>query len=234
MGQLAGGVIGGVWRALRRLQHAWHVLLALAVVNALDSLLTDDLTLWTRLSGPDAPGPHLVDASLTTALFVALVVSLLLGWARLAWLLTLGLLASTTLQLIYSVVMLVATLPFYPEGVGAFTLLLDGMIVWTINVLIFAIWYWTLDGGGPERRHAAPLAALDFLFPLQVNAIPGHEGWQPHFLDYLFLAFGSSTAFSATDTLIVSRRAKALTMLQAAISLLTITIVTARAVNIIR
>jgi uncharacterized membrane protein len=148
--------------------------------------------------------------------------------------LTLALLANTTVELLYSAVMLVVTLPLYPAGGEGFTLLLDGVIVWAINLLLFAIWYWMLDGGGPDRRHQVPLAGLDFLFPLQVNVVPGREGWQPHFVDYLFLAFGASTAFSATDTLIVTRRAKALTMLQAAVSLLTITIVTARAVNIIQ
>jgi hypothetical protein len=130
--------------------------------------------------------------------------------------------------------MLVVTLPRYSEGEGAFALLLDAVTIWTINVLLFAIWYWTLDGGGPERRRLATLAMLDFLFPLQASPIPGHEGWQPHFLDYLFLAFGASTAFGPTDTVIVTRRAKALTIVQASISLLTLTIVTARAVNIIR
>jgi hypothetical protein len=234
MGQLVGGAIGGVERALRRLRRAWPVLLALAVVNSLGSLLNDDLTLWSRVGGAGATGLRLADNSLTTAAFGGLLLCLLLGWARPAWLLTLALLTTTTLELLYSAVMLVATLPLYPAGGEGFTLLLDGVIVWAINLLLFAIWYWTLDGGGPERRHQAPLARLDFLFPLQVNAVPGHEGWQPHFVDYVFLAFGSSTAFSATDTLVVTRRAKALTMVQATISLLTITIVTARAVNIIQ
>jgi hypothetical protein len=234
MGQLVGGAIGWVWQALRRLQRAWSVLLALAVVNVFESLLSDELTVWGRLDdfGPVEPGA--TDFSPTTAVFVALLLCLLLGWARPAWFLTLTLLASATLELLFSAAMLVVTLPRYPAGVEGFALLRDGVVVWAINVLLFAIWYWALDGGGPDRRPHAPPAALDFLFPLQANPVPGREGWRPTVIDYLFLAFGTSTAFSATDTLIVTGRAKALTMVQAAISLVTLTVVTARAVNIIQ
>jgi hypothetical protein len=234
MGQLIGGAIGWVRRALRRLQHAWPVLLALAVVNTFESLLSDDLTVWSRLDPSTATGSSSTDFSPTNAVFVALLLCLLLGWERPVWLLTLALLAIATLELLFSAVMLVVTLPRYPAGVEGFALLSDGVMVWAINVLLFAIWYWVLDGGGPDRRAHAPLAQRDFLFPLQLDPIPGREGWRPHVIDYLFLAFNTSAAFSATDTLIVTGRAKALTMVQAAISLVTITVVTARAVNIIQ
>jgi hypothetical protein len=234
MQQLAGRLSGDAWWRSGRLGRAWHALVALVVVSALDGVLTDELTLWSRLIGPDTATPRLVGATLTAALMALLLMSLLTGRARLARRLMLGLLGLTTLQLLFSAVMLVAKLPDYREGAGAFALLLDAVIVWTITVALFALWYWMLDGGGPDRRLRAPAATLGFLFPLQVNAVPGHANWRPLFIDYLFLAFNASMAFSATDTLIVTGRAKALTMLQAAISLLTITIVTARAVNIIR
>jgi hypothetical protein len=234
MEQPAGRVRGDAWLGPRWIGRAWHALAALVAVGALDGLLTDEVTLWARLAGHATAPARLIDAALTGVLVVGLLLSLLAGRARLARRLMLGLLALTTLQLAYSAVMLVATLPDYREGVGAVALLLDAVIVWAINLLLFALWHWMLDGGGPDRRLNAPLAARDLLFPLQVTAVPGHEGWQPHFLDYLFAAFNATTAFSATDTMIVTRRAKALTMTQAAISLLTITIVTARAVNIIR
>jgi hypothetical protein len=223
-----------VGQALRRPAQAWHVVLALFLLNLLDSTLAEDLPLWSRLTGTDAVSTRLIDDWLPNVLLVLLLLSLVAGWTRLARWFMLGLLGVTTLQLLYSAVMLVVTLPRYPEGEDAFSLLVDALSVWTVNLLLFALWYWTLDGGGPRQRQHAPPAARDFLFPLQINPIAGHEDWQPHFVDYLFAAFSASTAFSPTDTLIVTRRAKALTMLQATISLLTITVVTARAVNIIR
>lgn len=107
-----------------------------------------------------------------------------------------------------------------------------GVLIWAINVLVFALCYWEMDGGGPGRRPSGTFAPDDFLFPQQTDPRL-NAGWSPAFLDYLFLAFNTSTAFSPTDTMILSRPAKAAMMGQASIALLTVALVVGRGVNII-
>jgi hypothetical protein len=106
-------------------------------------------------------------------------------------------------------------------------LLRDAGLLWVSNVLVFALWYWEMDGGGPAHRHHGE---HDFLFP-QMTIHHKANDWTPEFLDYLFLAFNTSTAFSPTDTMVLARRAKALMMLQSLISLVTIAVLAARAIN---
>ena len=111
-------------------------------------------------------------------------------------------------------------------------LLLDAMKIWMINVVAFGLWYWTLDRGGPAARGLTRHSRPDFLFA-QMTIGEASEQWSPGFIDYLFLAFTNATAFSPTDTLPLSGRAKVLMMAQSGISLLTIALVAARAVNIL-
>jgi hypothetical protein len=112
-------------------------------------------------------------------------------------------------------------------------------LLWASNVLVFACWYWRLDAGGPHERSKRDFHATGaFLFPqmtLPEPARPAHgvAGWRPSFMDYLFIAFNTSTAFSPTDVPVLSRWAKALMMTQAIISLTTLAVVAARAVNIL-
>ena len=118
-------------------------------------------------------------------------------------------------------------------------LLVSAAALWISNFLIFASWYWRLDGGGPHER-ARTLGHADgaFLFP-QMTMSPesklaaGEQNWEPRFVDYLFLAFNTSTAFSPTDVPVLSRWAKMLMMVQALISLLVIALLAGRAVNIL-
>ena len=108
-----------------------------------------------------------------------------------------------------------------------------------INILVFACWYWRLDAGGPTQRDLQRSHTDGaFLFP-QMTSDPdlrkemGEDQWRPGFVDYLFLAFNTSTAFSPTDVPVLSRWAKTLMMIQASISLATIALLAARAVNIL-
>jgi protein-S-isoprenylcysteine O-methyltransferase Ste14 len=111
--------------------------------------------------------------------------------------------------------------------------------LWMSNILVFASWYWRLDGGGPHQR-AKTSGHTDgaFLFPQmtmhpEAKTAAGEDDWEPHFIDYLFLAFNTSTAFSPTDVPVLSRWAKLLMMVQALISLLVIALLAGRAVNIL-
>jgi uncharacterized membrane protein len=147
-------------------------------------------------------------------------------------LLVLLLLGIMTLVLLSSVFLLVTTTTRYPEAEKrAGSLLRDAALLWASNILVFALWYWELDGGGPFQRHLKGHQAGDFLFPQQANDNP--SDWVPHFVDYLFLAFTGATAFSPTDTLPLSRMAKVLMMLEAFISLVILVVLAARAINIL-
>src|SRR6202008_270518 len=104
-----------------------------------------------------------------------------------------------------SVDLLVMTLPKHTEA--PLRLLLSGAELWVTNVLVFALWYWKLDGGGPTGRQLAD-SESSFLFPQKMCPEACAPGWSPVFVDYLFLAFNTSTAFSPTDTAVLSRWAK--------------------------
>jgi len=115
----------------------------------------------------------------------------------------------------------------------ASTLLVDALNVWITNVIVFALWFWSTDRGGPPTCGLVKRAQADFLFPQM--SLPDREigTWIPGFVDYLFLAFTNATAFSPTDTLPLTQRAKLLMMTEAMVSLLTVGLVAARAVNIL-
>ena len=114
------------------------------------------------------------------------------------------------------------------------TLLLTGAAIWATNVIVFAVWYWEFDRGGPAARAQARHPYPDFLFPQLSDPEFAPPDWEPNFVDYLFLSFTNATAFSPTDTMPLATWAK-LTMLgQASVSILTLALVIARAVNILR
>jgi len=111
--------------------------------------------------------------------------------------------------------------------------------LWLTNILVFALWYWRLDAGGPHKRDERPGHTEGaFLFPqmtMSKDALrqTGQRLWSPNFIDYLFLAFNTSTAFSPTDVPVLARWAKVLMMMQSLLSLLIIALLAARAVNIL-
>jgi uncharacterized membrane protein len=107
------------------------------------------------------------------------------------------------------------------------TVLRDAGLIWVANVATFAVWYWVIDDGGPERRSTRDAhKGEDLQFPQDQD---GSSGWSPNFTDYLFLAFNQSTAFGPTDTSIISTRAKILSMIQAVFALIIIAVIVARA-----
>ncbi|HTW94487.1 MAG TPA: DUF1345 domain-containing protein, partial [Tepidisphaeraceae bacterium] len=161
-------------------------------------------------------------------LSVPLVISHLKRWL---WVnVALGHLLSGILTafMLWSIVLLISALPQQTEKPIA--LLKSAAALWFTNVLIFALWYWRLDAGGPHAREAREKHEEGaFLFPQMTM----HEPWTPQFVDYLFLAFNTSTAFSPTDAPVLSRWAKVLMMIQSTISLTVIAVLAARAINIL-
>ncbi|MEA2671813.1 MAG: hypothetical protein QOG45_2033 [Chloroflexota bacterium] len=113
------------------------------------------------------------------------------------------------------------------------SLIIYSVQIWMTNVIVFALWYWELDRGGPGERTHHQHREPDFLFPQMVTPEAAPSGWSPTFLDYLYVAFTNATAFSPTDTMPLTVMAKMLMAVQSLASLLTVAVVAARAVNIL-
>jgi hypothetical protein len=205
----------------------WPALLALAAVGALHWALPEELTF----------GPNWVMPLLVVLLMAPAIAARMRGAAKVGNLLGHVTVSLLTVDLIASLTLLVARLPLHKES--PLQLLFSAGALWISNLLIFASWYWRLDAGGPlarELRHSHTDGA--FLFPQMVldpdlRREMGEDTWRPGFVDYLFLAFNTSTAFSPTDVPVLSRWAKALMMVQSSISLATVVLLAARAVNVI-
>lgn len=205
----------------------WPAMLALLAIGSLRLALPESL----------AFGP--------AWLLLAVVVVLLLptAWARrssrtaLSRILGHTVTALVTVDMVWSLALLIASLPTH--RLEPRVLLQSAAALWIANILVFASWYWRLDAGGPHARELRG-AHTDgaFLFPqMTLDAAArramGEEHWSPGFVDYLFLAFNTSTAFSPTDVPVLSRWAKLLMMIQSLISLATVALLAARAVNIL-
>ena len=113
-------------------------------------------------------------------------------------------------------------------------LLRAGIHMWCLNVLVFTLWFWELDNGGPVTRRTAGAEGRDFLFPQQAAPELAAADWEPRFLDYLYLSFTNATAFSPTDAMPLSRWAKMLMLVEASASLVLAVMVAARAINILK
>jgi uncharacterized membrane protein len=132
----------------------------------------------------------------------------------------------------FAAVSLVVGLVRGTEGKTAEPLLVIGGNIWVTNIVVFSIWYWELDRGGPGARAQGERDRADFLFPQMTIDDMAHD-WEPEYLDYLYVAFTNATAFSPTDTLPLSRWSKMAMMLQSAVSLAVGALIVARAVNIL-
>ena len=158
---------------------------------------------------------------------------------------SIALIAVVNLFNIFSVVLLVVQLIHPSAHHKAETggeLLLAGIQIWATNIIVFALWYWELDAGGPEARaharNAAEFEQPDFQFPQMLGGGQGQAmcvetGWKPLFVDYVFLAFNTATALSPADTMPFSRLAKMLMMTESIISFATIAVIVSRSINIL-
>jgi uncharacterized membrane protein len=184
------------------------------------------------LPEPLSVGPGWLLLAVIFALMIPIVITHSRGYLKITRSLTFAALALITMAMIASLVFLIQGIPSHREKPEA--LLRSALALWITNILIFALWYWKLDAGGPSGRdHSRCKIASAFLFPQLCSDREDYDGWSPQFLDYLFVAFNTSTAFSPTDTPILSRWAKLATMLQSFISLSILALLAARAVNIL-
>src|SRR5215813_5488311 len=193
--------------------------------------------LYTALPAALTFGPRWFFPSVILSLLIPTVITHYIGKNRLSAAFGFAVSCVLTVGLIVSLFLLIGALPAHktpPE-----TLLVSAASLWATNILVFALWYWRLDAGGPHQRDKrARHSNGAFLFPqmmMSEGALKdaGQQNWSPNFFDYLFLAFNTNTAFSPTDTPALARWAKGLMMLQSLLSLLIIALLAARAVNIL-
>lgn len=208
----------------REREPRWPAAAALIAAGCMYWGLPEDLSI----------GPRWLLLSIILVVLVPLIITYRSGRHQLNHLLAVIVDGILTVFLIGSLTFLVQGLPSHREAPGA--LLRSAAGLWLTNVLVFALWYWRLDAGGPHARQRAsgPIKSA-FLFPQMTRPQnePDDASWSPQFVDYLFLAFNTSTAFSPTDTAVLSRGAKLAMMAQSVISLLILALLAARAVNIL-
>ncbi|MBV8366873.1 MAG: hypothetical protein JO194_10305 [Candidatus Eremiobacteraeota bacterium] len=211
----------------KRSESRWPPIFAVIAATILYALLPPHLTL----------GPRWLMPVLVAALAIPLAVAgpILSGRdvSRLLRTLGIALIALVNLANIASLVLLVRALVTGVPKESGIGLLYSAAAIWFVNILVFGLWYWEADRGGPQLRLNASKRSADFMFPQMLSPSCAPTGWMPMFADYLYLAFTNATAFSPTDTMPLTTLAKTLMTIQALISLLTIVLVAARAVNII-
>ncbi|HZM86939.1 MAG TPA: hypothetical protein VFF31_10480 [Blastocatellia bacterium] len=128
---------------------------------------------------------------------------------------------------------MIGVITLHPSGNNAFSLLSSSVAIWVANVLTFSLLYWQIDQGGPYARASKSTQKPDWVFPQPATPEDLPPDWRPLFLDYLYLGYNTATAFSPTDALPLTHRAKMLMMIESTISLLTMVIILSRAINII-
>jgi len=220
----------------------WLARGAVALVAALQVLMINDLAIGPRWLAPGLELLLLLPLSIATAWNQkqARQASSEHHWLQVAQhrrairVLAMSLTAIVSLMNLGALFELVRALLAGKQSTGT-TLLLDALNIWVTNVVAFGLWFWGTDRGGPAVRSVRSGQSPDFLFPQMTLAGPSGQdaSFSPGFIDYLFLSFTNATAFSPTDTLPLSHRAKLLMMIEAIISLLTVALVAARAVNIL-
>jgi uncharacterized membrane protein len=186
--------------------------------------------LYAILPGRFSLGPSWIPLAVEVVVAIPIVVSLTKRkfTLRIHRILTLTMLGLVTAILAAGIISLIVALPGIQNGRQ---LLEPAVSLWCANVLVFGLWYWEIDGGGPVKRHKSGHKAGDFMFPQQADG--NSTGWIPFFVDYLFLAFTGATALSPADTFPLTRPAKALMMVEAILSMMIIVLLVGRAVNIV-
>jgi uncharacterized membrane protein len=215
------------WRRRTLGEHRWHMAAAVAVAVVLQWSLPPRFAVppsWLLpalgaglLIGLVVASPGRIDhrAARLRSASIALIIVMSLGNAG-------------------SALRLITRLVEGTAGEEARPLLLSGAAIWLTNVIVFALWYWEFDRGGPAARAHGVHHHLDLAFPQQLTPEVAPPDWEPRFFDYVYLSFTNATAFSPTDVLPLARWAKATMMLQSAVSLTTVALVIARAVNILQ
>ena len=221
-------------------RYTFEMIVILVFISLYDLLLSDALSIpvalrmsqWMALRSLD----HLV-SSLELLLPLNILVLMAVLWlaGRNHWerRLALAYLGWVTLRLILKVA-LVIVIASDSKIVKAPILLKDTFVLFFIISVLFGVWYWMIDGGGPQARRDGQVKRCDFSFPQQFQPTPGWEDWQPGLWDYIFLGFSGSTQFSPGNSNVYSARAKLLLMLQVSLSLLILVFLASFAISLLK
>jgi hypothetical protein len=214
------------WGVAARTEPRWPASLALLTAAGLNFLMPGKFTLGPPWLVPVLELIILVplyisspNRSADESRWQGIFANLLIGIANVA--------NVASLLLLVRVIVFNAKLTTGPE------LLFSSIAIWLTNILVFSLWFWELDRGGPDQRLSETHRAPDFLFPQMVTPGCAHVSWSPKFVDYFYLGFTNATAFSPTDVMPLSGWAKMMMLAESVVSLATITIVASRAINII-
>lgn len=210
-----------------QIEPRWPVALTVMVVMWLLRVLPDrirPLPIWFQ---------YLFGITLLAAMLAVRVMEAKPLWLRVERLVLLAFCIVAGVLMLGNLAYLVREMVHHSTDLTGLQLLTSGIGVWVVNVFIFSLLYWRLDRGGPENRVHHTRIRPDWLFPQ--TGLPEKEwaDWEPTFVDYLFLSFTAATAFSPTDTLPLTARAKLAMMFESSVSLTTLVVVGARAINIL-
>jgi hypothetical protein len=227
-GRLLSAVVPA-WRRRTRGEKRWPVTVTVAVAVVLQLQLSDTFS---------RPLPHWLlpglEIALGVGLFIANPVRIERG-GKVARTGSIGLIMLISAANAISAILLIHTIIFAPQNTSqALPLLTSGASVWATNVIAFGLWYWEFDRGGPIQRAEGTRKYPDLMFPQMGSPHLAPPGWEPYFVDYLYLSFTNATAFSPTDVMPLSRWAKLAMAAQSAVALAVGALVIARAVNILR
>jgi uncharacterized membrane protein len=228
--QVAGGVeayLVPAWRRVTEGEPRWRVSVSVLAAVAMQATLPDRVSLGPRWALPSV-------AALLLVVLVAANPRRINRASPALRVCSLVLIATISSANAWSAGRLISGLVRGTEGTDATRLLLTGGAIWLTNVIAFALWYWELDRGGPVARAQAVRQHPDFLFAQMQSPELAPVDWEPGFVDYFYLSFTNATAFSPTDVLPLSRWAKLTMLVQSAVSLMTVALVIARAVNILK
>jgi uncharacterized membrane protein len=213
------------WGVVARTEARWPATLAVIAAIVLYLTLPNRYVFGPRLALP------ILEAVLIIPLSLAAPNRTIneTRWQRWA---AIALIAIMNVATVGSLALLIDRLLHGGKLVGS-NILFGAFEIWLTNIIVFALWYWELDRGGPDERSMPSHRQPDFLFPQMINPECTVAHWSPGFLDYLYVAYTNATAFSPTDTLPLTPMAKTLMMIQSLASLVTVVLVAARAVNIL-
>jgi len=210
-----------------RIETRWPVALAVLAVTLLLALLPDRVRVLT------VSAFYILGIVLILPMVAVMLSRANRRWLRIERLITLVFSVAAACGMIADLTLLIAEMLRRSGEISGIQLLTSSVAMWILNVITFSLLYWQMDRGGPEARANDASPRPDWLFPQEGAPQDVPPDWRPTFVDYLFLGFSTATAFSTTDLMPLTSRAKMLMMLESTISLVTIVAVMSRAINIL-
>ena len=209
-----------------RPESSWPARLTAIAAIALQLSLPDRLAVGTRFLLPG------LEAVLVIGL-IAFAPRKLEGHHAVRRRVTVGLIAVVSFANAISLYLLAHNLLHGKIPQNGHELIVAGLLIWLTNFMIFGLWYWEIDRGGPGRRAGGEDGPPDFLFPQMNDDAIQPPNWRPEFIDYLYVSLTNAAAFSPTDTMPLTHMAKMIMGLQSIVSIVTIGLIISRAVNIL-